>query len=385
MERMILLTGKGGVGKTSLAGAHALASAQTGNRTLLASMDAAHNLSDLFGCRPAPNPTEVAPYLEITEIDAQRVCEQEFADMNAALARLITSAADDEVVDLPGFDPLFFLLRVHQLAASGRYDRIILDLAPTGETLTLLQLPELLRWWMERVFPLQKLAVRSLRPLVKGVWKIELPNARAMNDIERLYQHLQTIQALLKDPATTSVRLVTLPERMVIEETRRNYLYLNLYGYSVDHVFVNGILPADDVAPFFRDWIGHQRTHLAEIDASFGHLPITRVPRFPTDLVGLDDIASLAGVALNDDAFAAREDLAHERYLTAEGGYDLELPMPGATSGDVRLHLTASDLALRIGNFQRNIPLPATLHAHDVAGAKLRDGLLTIQFRKAAS
>ncbi|MDO5094801.1 MAG: ArsA family ATPase [Propionibacteriaceae bacterium] len=385
MDRMILLTGKGGVGKTSLAGAHAFASAQAGHRTLLASMDAAHNLSDLFGCRPVPDPTEVAPRLEITEVDAQRVCEQEFADMNAALARLVTSAADDEIVDLPGFDPLFFLLRVHQLATSGRYDRIILDLAPTGETLALLQLPELLTWWMERIFPLQKLAVRTLRPLVKGVWKIELPDTHAMNDIERLYQRLQSVQALLKNPRIASVRLVTLPERMVIEETRRSYLYLNLYGYSVDHIFVNGVLPVSDAAPFFRNWIGHQHTHLAEIDASFGHLPITRIPRFPTDLVGFADVDRLAAAALSDDAFEVREDLAHERYLTAEGGYDLELPMPGATSGDVRLHLTASNLSLRIGNFQRNIPLPATLHTHDVAGAKLRDGLLTIQFRKAAS
>lgn len=381
MERMILLTGKGGVGKTSLAAAHAVASAREGRRTLLASMDAAHNLADLFQCPPTPYPTEVAPNLVITEVDASRVAEEEFAEMSLALSRLIIQADDDQVVDLPGFDPLFFLLRVHQLAETGDYDRIVLDLAPTGETLSLLQLPELLTWWMERVFPLEKLAVRALRPLVKGVWKIELPNARAMNDIERLYQRLHQMQKLLKDSTTTSVRLVTLAERMVLEETRRSYVYLNLFGYSVDHVFVNGLYPEQDVDAFFSTWLEHQRQHLTEIEAAFGHLPITRITRFPADLSGLDDVARLADLAIAPKAFDVVDDLAHERYVRADGGYDLELPLPGVSSGDVALSLSAADLALRIDNVQRNIALPGTLRNHDIAGAKLRDGILTVRFR----
>lgn len=381
MERMILLTGKGGVGKTSLAAAHAVASAREGRRTLLASMDAAHNLADLFRCPPAPHPTEVAPNLDIIEVDADRVAEEEFAEMSAALSRLITQADDDQVVDLPGFDPLFFLLRVHQLAETGGYDRIVLDLAPTGETLSLLQLPELLTWWMERVFPLEKLAVRALRPLVKGVWKIELPNARAMNDIERLYQRLHQAQQLLKDPAITSVRLVTLAERMVLEETRRSYVYLNLFGYFVDHVFVNGLYPEQGADAFFGAWLDHQRQHLAEIEAAFGHLPITRVTRFPADLNGLDDVTRLADLAIGASAFDVVDGLAHERYVRADGGYDLELPLPGVGSGDVELSLSAADLAVRIGNVQRNIALPGTLHAYDISGARLRDGVLTVHFR----
>ncbi|MDO5067774.1 MAG: ArsA family ATPase [Propionibacteriaceae bacterium] len=379
MERMILLTGKGGVGKTSLAAAHAVASAREGKRTLLASMDAAHNLADLFGCPPAPNPVEVEPNLAITEVDTSRVAEEEFADMSAALSSLITQASDDQVLDLPGFDPLFFLLRVHQLSRD--YDRIILDLAPTGETLSLLQFPELLTWWMERVFPLEKLAVRALRPLVKGVWRVELPNARAMNDIERLHQRLQQMQVLLKNPAVTSVRLVTLAERMVIEETRRSYLYLNLFGYSVDHVFVNGLYPPEEVDDFFHTWVEHQQHHVTEIEASFNHLPITRVPRFSHDLLGIDDVARLAGTALGPDAFEVLGDLAHERYITVDDGYDLQLPLPGATTDRIDLTLTGSDLALRIGGFQRNIPLPTTLRHHDVAGAGLKDDILTIRFR----
>ncbi|WP_158676399.1 ArsA family ATPase [Tessaracoccus sp. OH4464_COT-324] len=381
MERMILLTGKGGVGKTSLAAAHAVASARDGRRTLLASMDAAHNLADLFHCPPAPTLSPVAANLDIIEVDARRVAEEDFAEMSAALTRIITEADDDQVVDLPGFDPLFFLLRVHQLADTGGYDRIILDLAPTGETLSLLQLPELLSWWMERIFPLEKLAVRALRPLVKGVWQIELPNAQAMNDIERLYQRLQEMQRLLKDPETTSVRLVTLPERMVIEETRRSYVYLNLFGYSVDHVFVNGLYPPDKVDEFFGTWLEHQRQHLAEIKESFGHLPITRVTRFPEDLCGLDDITRLADLAIGKAAFDVVPGLAHERYVSADDGYDLELPLPGVTADDVELSLSPADLSVRIGSFRRNIALPGALRHHDVAGARLRDGALTVRFR----
>ena len=383
MERMILLTGKGGVGKTSLAAAHAVASAGDGKRTLLASMDAAHNLSDLFDRPPAPEPTEVAPNLEITEVDAGRVAEEEFADVAAALSALIAQNDDDQVLDLPGFDPLFFLLRVHQLAHTGNYDRIILDMAPTGETLSLLQFPELLTWWMERIFPLQKLAVRVLRPVVRGAWRVELPNAAAMNDIERLFQRLQEIQALLKDPAITSVRLVTLPERMVIEETRRSYLYLNLFGYSVDHVFVGGLYPAKEVGAFFSTWVEHQQQHLTEIRSSFAHLPITEVPRFRKDLVGQGDVTRLAEVAIDAHAFDVVPDLAHERYVNADDGYDLQLPLPGTAAEKVDLKLSATDLAVRIGNFQRNIPLPSTLLGHDIAGAKLRDDVLTIRFRPA--
>ena len=344
-------------------------------------MDAAHNLSDLFGCPPAPEPTEVAPNLKITEVDAGRVTEEEFADITAALSTLIARGDDDQVLDLPGFDPLFFLLRVHQLAHTGDYDRIILDMAPTGETLSLLQFPELLTWWMERIFPVQKLAVRVLRPVARGVWRLELPNAAAMNDIERLFQRLQEIQALLKDPSVTSVRLVTLPERMVIEETRRSYLYLNLFGYSVDHVFVSGLYPTGDVGAFFSTWVEHQRQHLAEIRSSFAHLPITEVPRFRKDLVGQGDVARLAEVAIDAHTFDVVPGLAHERYVNADDGYDLQLPLPGTTTEEIDLKLTATDLAVRIGNFQRNIPLPSTLLGHDVAGAKLRDDVLTIRFR----
>lgn len=381
MERMILLTGKGGVGKTSLAAAHAVASARQGHRTLLASMDAAHNLSDLFECPPAPTPTAIAANLEIIEVDAGRVAEEEFADMSRALTQLITQPDDEQVLDLPGFEPLFFLLRVHQLAESGRHDRIILDLAPTGETLSLLQFPELLTWWMERVFPLEKLALRVLRPVARGMWHIELPDSRAMGDVERLHQRLHHMQTLLKDPDITSVRLVTLAERMVIEETRRSYLLLNLFGYSVDHVFVNGLYPPAEVNAFFNTWVEHQRQHLVEIEEAFGHLPITRVTRFERDLVGLDDVARLADLAIGPDAFSVRTDLAHERYIRVDGGYDLQLPLPGATATSVDLRLTASDLALRIDNVQRNIPLPVTLRNHDVLGADLRDDVLTVHFR----
>ncbi len=388
MERLILFTGKGGVGKTSLAAAHALASAGQGRRTLLASVDPAHNLSDLLQCPPAPEPATVAPRLDIVEVDANRVREEDFAHLSRTLAGMMLPAGaprDEEVVtDVPGFDPLFFLLKVDQLVDSGRYDRVILDLAPTGETLSLLQLPELMSWWMERIFPLGRLAVRALRPMARGLWRIELPDSRAMNDVEALYVRLRAIQERLKDPAVTSVRLVTQPERMVIEETRRSYLYLNLFGYAVDHLYVNGIYPVGEVGEFFGAWIEHQRAHLAEIEAAFGHLPITRVPRFPSDIIGLDGVGRLAGAVVDEHTFDVRDDLARETYTSVGDGFELRLAAPMASRDEIRLSRSESDLVVRIGNVQRNVPLPATLRGYDVAGARLDDGVLAVTFRPVA-
>lgn len=385
MQRLILLTGKGGVGKTSIAAAHALVSAGEGKRTLLASLDAAHNLSDLLGCPAAPEPMEIVDNLEICEVDANRVREEDFPDISRTVASMVAGeggVGPSEVIDIPGVDPLFFLLKVQKLMASGRYNRVILDLAPTGETLSLLQMPELMRWWMERMFPLEKIALRALRPVAKDLWQIELPDAKAMNDVEALYERLAALQTVLKDPAITSVRLVTQPEQMVVEETKRSYVYLNLFGYAVDHVFVNGVYPAGDVSDFFRAWVEHQERHLAEIDRALGHLPVTRIPRLPADLAGLTDVARLADLAIDENAFAVRHDLVRETYRREGDDYILDLALPLVDPDQVQLSLTASDLVLRIDNVQRNIPLPSTLHAYDVSGARSRNGILSISFRR---
>ncbi len=384
MERLILLTGKGGVGKTSLAAAHAVASADSGRRTLLMSMDAAHNLADLFEVPPAPAPREVVANLDLLEVDPNTVRDHDFPDITRALAELVVPDArrqqDAEVLDVPGLDPLFFLLKLQEMAASGRYDRIIGDLAPTGETLTLLQLPDLLEWWMERLFPLQRVAARVLSPVSQRLWHVKLPDRRAMNDIEALYQRLHAIGTLLRDPATASVRLVTQPERMVVEETKRSAMYLGLYGYAVDHVFVNGVYPADEVGPFFSEWLAVQAEHLAEIDAAFGHLPVTRIQRFPTDIAGVGGVRALAGVALDDHAFDVL-DIPRESYAKTSTGYTLTLPVPLASKDALDVHLTEADLVVRIGNFQRNLPLPDSLHGCDITSARYRDDRLTVDFQ----
>lgn len=381
--RIILLTGKGGVGKTSLAAAHAWASAAEGKRTLLASMDAAHNLSDLFGVPAAPEPTEIAPNLHICEVDAHRVRETDFRHVVDALSTALVGAAphpDAPPLDVPGLDPLFYLLKVGSFASSGEYDRIILDLAPTGETLALLQMPELVQWWMERMFPLERVAVRMLAPVSKQLFKVRMPNREAMDDIERLYLDLRAITDLLKDDEVTSVRLVTQAERMVVEETKRAYLGLNLFGYPVDHIFVNGLYP-EDAGGFFSAWQDAQRTHLAEIEAAFPHVPVTRVPRFGSDIVGSDAIAHLATIALGDDSFAPTH-VEREEWLKTDAGVVLRLPLPHARRDHLTLTRAGDDLALRVGGIQRNIPLPGSLHDAEVASAKLADGTLTVTFKE---
>lgn len=348
-------------------------------------MDAAHNLADLFEVAPAATPTEVCPRLDLLEVDANRVRDEDFPNITRAVTDLLVPDPDqrrDEVLDVPGLDPLFFLLKVDEMAASGRYDRIICDLAPTGETLTLLQLPDLLGWWMERLFPVQRVAARVLAPVSQRLWSVKMPDRKAMNDIEALYQRLLAIGTLLRDPATSSVRLLTQPEHMVIEETKRSAMYLSLYGYAVDHVFVNGVYPADEVGSFFSQWVAAQSEYLAEIDQAFGHLPITRIPRFPTDITGADGVRQLAAVALDEHTFDVL-DLPREHYTKTPEGYALDLPLPLATKDALDVRLTDDDLALRIGNVQRNIPLPSALHGCEVASARYVDDHLTVSFRPA--
>lgn len=383
MERLILFTGKGGVGKTSLAAAHALASSEGGKRTLLAGLDAAHNLSDLFEVAPAPEPTQVLPNLEICEIDPHRVREDDYAHLVAALTNAIISDApdDDRVLDLPGLDSLFFLLKLHDLIESGRYDRVIADLAPTGETMALLQFPDLMAWWMERIFPLERVAVRVLAPVSKRFWGVQMPDRQAMNDVEALYGRLNRIATLLRDTTTSSVRLVAQPERMIVAETKRNAMQLNLFGYRVDHLFINGVFPAE-AGEFFAGWIEAQSRHLAELELAFPQVPTTRIPRFPTDLRGVDGITTLAAAALDEHAFDVRDDLAHEQYRTTAAGYDLVLPLPGASKEAIEVSVTDDDLVLRLPRAQRNIPLPGTLHGWDVTRAHYAADTLTVSFAR---
>lgn len=388
MARILIFTGKGGVGKTSVAAAHARLSAQEGKRTLLVSTDMAHNLGDLFQMPIGHTVVTVADRLDALEIDPICAMANDFPDMRRAMENLLGSLGmpEENAWDLnafPGMDELFSLLKLLELHESGVYERIIVDCAPTGETLALLKFPELLSWYMEKFFPVGKVAMRVLSPISRTVFKVQLPDMHAMTDIERMYLRLSQLQQLLKDRATTSIRLVAMPEKMVVEETKRSYMYMNLYDYQVDGLYINRILPADMDNPFFSEWLGIQQRYLDELEAVFSGMPIHRIPWFDSDLNGLAGIDRLVDATLaGKDVFSITEAVHGERYEQTENGWRMSLFLPGAVRDAVVLHETGTDLVVRIGNFKRSIPLPGALRHHRAVRARFEDTQLRIDLEK---
>ncbi|AHF09326.1 MULTISPECIES: ArsA family ATPase [Dehalobacter] len=386
MGTILIFTGKGGVGKTSVAAAHAMLSVGDGRKTLLVSTDMAHNLGDLFELTLGSEITALDNGLHLLEINPHDVMENDFKDMKQAFLRLVASSGMaseqlEQIAVFPGMDELFSLLKILSLHQSGHYDRIIVDCAPTGETLALLKFPELLSWYMEKMFPIGKAALRILSPISKTVFKVQLPDRQAMTDIERLYVTLLEFQTLLKDPATTAIRLVTIPEKMVVEETKRNFMYLNLYGFNVDCLFINRILPQDLNNPFFDEWIAIQTRYTEELESLFTGRTIRRIPWFDSDLNGVGGIGRLAEIlAESSPLFELQPPSAGEHYEKTETGYALVLDLPFVEKGDIRFNESATDLILKIGNFKRSIPKPATLRHYLVNSAKLTDGKLTVRF-----
>ena len=388
MGRILIFTGKGGVGKTTVAAAHARRSEREGKKTLLVSTDMAHNLSDLFEQSFGKEVTAMSKYLDVLEIDPNYVMEKDFKNIMRAFQNMISSANvgssnQEDITMLPGMEELFSLLKILDIYESGIYERIIVDCAPTGETLSLLKFPELMSWYMEKFFPVGKIAMRVLSPISKKVFKVELPDKTAMNDIEKLYMKLIQLQELMKDREVTSVRLVTIPEKMVVEETKRNYMYMNLYNYNVDGIFINRILPADIDNPFFDEWLNIQKGYVEELENVFVQSQVYYIRWYDTDLCGMEAIDKICDDVLTQpDLFDVKENLRGETYEITEDGYLLSLYLPCMRKEELDLHQSGTDVILKIGNFKRSIPIPNTLRDYSITSAKIEEQVLKIQFVK---
>lgn len=386
MSKIYIFTGKGGVGKSSVAAAHAVKSALEGKRTILVSTDMAHNLGDIFEVNPEKEPLTVMKNLDIYEIDPEYVMEHDFKDIASCVSNMLSDVQSNDWSDMgiaPGMEELFSLLKISEIQKEGRYDRIIVDCAPTGETLSLLKFPELLSWYMEKLFPVGKIAVRLLSPISKAALRIELPSKKAMNDIERLYIKLQELQELFKDRDKTSIRIVTIPEKMVVEETKRNYMYMNLYNYNVDGLYINRVLPRDIENPFFSQWLQIQEKYMNQLYESFGMLPIYTIPWYEEELKGQMAINRMAKEALRDsDIFDIKTIHEREVFTKNEKGYLLNVILTGADKKDMDLYQSRTDIVVKLKNFKRNIPLPNILRDYLITSAKLEEGVLHIQFEK---
>ena len=384
--RTILYTGKGGVGKTSVAAATARRCAAAGARTLVLSTDPAHSLADVLRTTVGNVPTPVGPGLWARQVDAQVELEEHWAGVQEWLGGLLLRGGVDaisaqELTVPPGLDELFSLLAVKEHRACGAFDVVIVDCAPTGETLRLLSFPDVARWWLERVFPVQGRMLDAARPIARAVLDVELPGTAVLDEVRRLSESLLAMREILRDTASVSVRLVMTPDRMVIDEARRTFTYLNLYGFLTDAVIVNRVFPAE-VGAYFAPWRERQQEHLAAVRAAFSPVPVLCAPYFPDEVLGDDGLTLLGDAIFEGHDPAAVLHAAVTQELVVDGDdATLRLDLPFAQKGEVTLHKVGSELVVRVDGHKRTLMLPGALAGHRATGARLADGALHVAFR----
>ncbi len=383
--RILLFTGKGGVGKSTLAAATACASAAAGHRTLVLSTDAAHSLADALDVPPSGEPSEVSPHLWLQHVDAQERFERSWQDIQGYLKSVLDVAGTDpvaaeELTVIPGAEEVLALLEVRAQARSGEWDVIVVDCAPTAETLRLLALPEALGWYMTRVLPVERRVVRALKPVLTRAAGVPMPGDSVFDAIERLHAELDDVRAVLTGPET-SVRLVLTPESVVLAEARRAYTFLTLFGYSVDTAIVNRVFPDGGADEWRRTWVEAQRRVLADAADSFPGLDLRTSVYRAREPVGRDELLDLSRAVYGEadplEGGTARP--AMDVRSTASGPV-LSLPLPLATQDDVRLARKGDELVVSVGSYRRLLTLPSGLARHRVAGARVHDGELQVRF-----
>lgn len=384
--RIILYTGKGGVGKTSMAAATAVACAKSGKRTIVVSTDAAHSLGDSFDLRLCSDPVEIGENLWAQEISSLVSAERHWGKVQDYLSALLTSQnlrdiTSEELMVFPGLEELFSLMEILGHCREGKYDVVVVDCAPTGETLRLLSFPDVLKWWLEKIFPMEKLLLKIARPVSKPLFGIPLPGDDTMDSIADLFRKLTEMHEVLCDQETTSVRIVLNPEKMVIKEAERSFMYLNLYGFITDAVIVNRVLPASGLGHYFEKWGVIHRSYLQYIKDQFNPVPVFTVPLYEEEVVGFEALKRIGGECFGDglpDRFFFR---GSTQKIRPEGeGYTLEMALPFVSKGDIALSQKGDELTVRVGDYKRNILLPRRLLGRDALGARMDEGVLKIRF-----
>jgi arsenite-transporting ATPase len=388
--RTILYTGKGGVGKTSVAASTARACAAAGLRTLIVSTDPAHSLSESLGATLGSQPSGVADRLWGQEVNAQEEMERHWSGVQEWLGELFVERGLDrisaqELTVPPGMDELFSLLRLQAAHESPEWDAIIVDCAPTGETLRLLSFPDVARWWIEKVFPLERQLLAAARPLARSLLDIQLPSSAVFADIQRLSQNLIAMNEILRDRQRCTVRLVMTPDKMVIGEAMRTFTYLNLYGYLTDAVIVNRVFPSE-VGDYFAGWRRVQEEHLELVRSAFTPVPVLCAPYFDQEVLGaemLDRLASSLFGSVDLDPAAVLHDRLTQELSVSEDGASLRLMLPFAEKGDISLKKIGLELIVGVDGYRRTIILPSALAAFQPTGATFEDGALEVSFRGA--
>jgi arsenite/tail-anchored protein-transporting ATPase len=384
------MTGKGGVGKTSVAAATGLRCAELGHKTLVLSTDPAHSLADSFDVELGHEPIQIRPNLWGAELDALMELEGNWGAVKRYITQVLQARGLDgiqaeELAILPGMDEIFGLVRMKRHYDEGTYDVLIIDSAPTGTALRLLSLPEVGGWYMRKFYkPFQAMSV-ALRPLVEPFFRpvagFSLPNKEVMDAPYEFYEQIEALEKVLTDNTKTSVRLIMNPEKMVLKESLRAHAYLSLYNVATDMVVANRIIPDHVTDPFFVRWKENQSVYRKEIHENFHPLPIKEVPLYSEEMCGLAALDRLKETLYADED--PSQVYYHEntlRVVQENNNYSLELYLPGIPKDQVVLTKSADELNIRIGNHRRNLVLPQALAALQPSGARIEDDYLKIRF-----
>ena len=386
--RTILYTGKGGVGKTSVAASTALAIARSGLRTVVLSTDPAHSLSDSLESELGPTPVPVTRNLWGQEVQAEAEMERHWHAVQGWLASVMSDRGVDrilaeELTVPPGMDEIFALLQLKRHFESAEFDVIVVDCAPTGETLRLLSFPEVARWWLEKVFPWEKRILSAARPFARTVFDLPLPGNDVLAEVQGLVRNLVEMSEILRDRRHASIRLVMNPERMVIKEAQRTFTYLNLYGYLTDAVVVNRVFPDELEDGYFASWRKLQREHVALVEDAFAPVPVLRAPFFDEEVIGPAMLARLGDAVF--DGHAPQDllyrDLSQELVMLDESA-ELRLRIPFVEKAEIELKKIGLELVVRVGGHKRNIVLPSALASYRPREARFEDSALLVRFEK---
>lgn len=386
--RIVLVTGKGGVGKTTIAAATALAAAESGKRTLVTSTDPAHSLSDALMIGLESEPTPVVDHLDGQQIDTQRQLDRYWGSIRKQLIDVLdwggaAGIEAEEFLVFPGMDELFALLEVNRHARSGRYDVLVVDCAPTAETLRLLSLPEVLSWYFEKVLPTERRLMRAARPLLNRLTDLPLPEDEVFTAAQSVFENVEGVKELMSKPEVTSARLVINPEKMVIDEARRTYSYLGLFGYGVDGVVVNRVIPDLVEDPYFERWRAIQKGHLDTVDDAFAEIPRLRLRLFDDEMVGVERLRVMAAELYGDlDPIDDFEATSPFRVVESGDTVTMELDVPFIDKSELEVFRHGHELYVQLGSYRRSFLLPDALHRREVTQAKLDAGTLRVTFEE---